>query len=133
MKRLVRKHGADRRLLDLTPMIDVALMLVVFLLLNQQRMDIRQLPVALPSSSDPGAPELLAERLEIIIEAAGGLVFDGAPITLADLDHRVTPGATVCIIADTDARHGRVVVVVDRVRRAGAATVYYASEFDEEW
>lgn len=125
---LRRRHGPTNALLFLTvlpitPLVDIALLLLGFFLLAGQAAH-RDLPVTLPKA---GTAEAAHEALRVGIDRDGAVSVDGRGIDLEDLK-RVAAGAErVELHADAAVAHGRVVAVVDALRAAGAKKVYYAT------
>ncbi len=117
---------------DLTPLVDVTLMLVVFLLLAAETVDARSLPVSLPVA--PSADEDLDEWPSVIVTAAGEILVEGTVQTLFELSERADSWPAVLIQADAACPHGRVVAVVDALRRGGSTTILYGVEAgDGDW
>jgi biopolymer transport protein ExbD len=124
---LRRRHGLHGTGINLTPLIDMSLMLVVFfvLCLTTSQEAMRALMVSLPRAGSADAAR--TGTLEVVVERGGGLSIERAPITIEELSRRAAGCASVTVAADQDAKHGRVVEVVDCVRRAGVNEVYYAA------
>jgi biopolymer transport protein ExbD len=113
--------------INLTPLIDMSLMLVVFfvLCLTTSQAAVRAMPVTLPESGTAeGAKEA---TLEVAVDRAGEVSVDGKAIDLPTLQQRAVGISRASLLADRDAKHGRVVEVVDALRRAGVKDVYYAT------
>ena len=135
MSHLVRRHGRRTlNLADLTPLVDVALVLVVFLLLTAQVAEADAMPVDLPLAESADARS--REGVEITVLADGAVVVDGATVNLDRLGALVADAGMAIVRADRGCRHGRVVAVIDAIRRAGVTRVYYATEREqgiEDW
>jgi len=124
---LRRRHGVQLAFINLTPLLDVCLMLVVFfvLCLTTSQSAPRSLPVTLPEAASAAAP--VVATLEIVVQKDGALSIGGAPVSLPELAARAHGQARASILADRDCTHGRVVDVVDILRRAGVTDVYFAT------
>jgi len=124
---LRRRHGVQLAFINLTPLIDVCLMLVVFfvLCLTTSQAAPRALPVTLPEAASATAP--VVATLEVVVQKDGALTIGGAPLSLLELGARAHGQARASILADRDCTHGRVVDVVDVLRRAGVVDVYFAT------
>ncbi len=123
---LKRRHAPAALTLNLMPLIDMALMLTVFFVLCLAASDAagKAMPVALPKA---GTGEPAANGpLEVVIERTGTITIAGKTVDLAGLAAAATPGCRVAVVADRDVKHGRVVEVVDALRKAGVGEVYYA-------
>ena len=129
---LRRRHGMQRMTLDFTSLVDIALVLVVYFVLASQAAQSRDLPVSLPQAGTGGPPA--TKTLELVIDAAGVLTHLGRALEIKDLTIVAGKAARVTLLADRQARHGRVVEVVDALRRIGVGEVFYATASGvEEW
>ena len=124
---LRRRHGFHGAFINLTPLIDMSLMLVVFfvLCLTTSQASIRAMPVTLPEAGT--AEGAKPASLEVAISASGAITIDGKTVQIADLQQLAAHAGRASLLADKDARHGRVVEVVDALRRAGVKDVFYAT------
>ncbi|MHC5067498.1 MAG: ExbD/TolR family protein [Planctomycetota bacterium] len=128
MSGLRRVRRGPRAFTDLAPLVDVTLMLVVFFLLTSQAVDVTAIDVDLPQAETGAAlaaNEAGRERLEIL--ADGTLLLGATVIELEALATAVASSEQMIIAADAACRHGRVVAVVDALRAAGVAQIYYAT------
>lgn len=126
MARLRRRHVHAPALADFAPLVDVTLMLVVFLLLTAEVVEAHAVPVDLPSVATGESTS--GGSLELVVTADGELVHAGTTLALDELAGLVAAETTVVLQADADCSHGRVLEVVDTLRAAGVAGVYYATE-----
>jgi biopolymer transport protein ExbD len=124
---LKRRHGVHNAFINLTPMIDMSLMLVVFfvLCLTTSQAAVRALPVTLPEAASSTAAT--TTELEVVMQPGGELSVDGKPITLGQLAALAQGRSRAALLADRDCRHGQVVDVVDVLRHAGITDVYFAT------
>jgi biopolymer transport protein ExbD len=122
---LRRRHRRASQSLDFTSLVDIALVLVVFFLLSAQAGGLRNLPVALPQAGTADAAR--ADSLEIAIDRGGSISVHGRHIVMKELADLAKSASRIILLADADARHGRVVEVVDALRRAGAQDIYFAT------
>ncbi len=130
MTRLKRTHQGRKQFLDLAPMVDVTLTLVVFLLLNSEGLDVRTIPVHLPQAASAESKE---KASSLHIDADGALSLDGKSLNLDGLTDYFNSDARVTIYADQDAKHGRVTAVVDRLRSLGVEHIFYGVEAVDTW
>jgi biopolymer transport protein ExbD len=121
--------------INLTPLIDVVFLMLVFFVVTTT-FDARQsLSVTLPGTRT-GAPEP-ASPIVVVLAADGGLHIDGEPVVGgSDAIQRALTAARagrapdkrrVVIRADEDVRHGRVLQVMDQAGRSGMAEVSIAT------
>jgi len=121
-----RQRRGGRGLADLTPLVDITLMLVVFLLLTAQTVDRGVLPVDLPAALSAEEEAGREPRvLRVTVTAAGGVLHLGRELTLEQLRDLAGAHRRAVIDADAASPHGRVVAVVDVLRQAGLEEVAY--------
>lgn len=110
--------------LDITPLVDTVFNLLIFFALSLNFVVTPALHVDLPEASS-GAPLEEVDRVTIELNAQGEVVFNGVPVSLEELQERLgkvaqtDPETFVIVQADTNARHGRVIEVIDTVERSG--------------
>jgi biopolymer transport protein ExbD/biopolymer transport protein TolR len=116
--------------MDITPLIDVVLLLVIFFMLTTTFIGAPAIKVKLPTSS---AKEISKERKEVKVTVTkdGKLYVDkriggtGDPISLKELEKllnkvaRENRDTMVIIRADEDTTHGTVVAVMDVAKNSG--------------
>jgi biopolymer transport protein ExbD len=101
---------------DLTPMIDVILLLIIFFMLSSQFATSELRPVDLPrEAGDARASESAAAQLVIDLDRDGGCSIMGEPVPLEELPRRIARAQ-----GGTDARHSGVVVRADRAGSSAA-------------
>ncbi len=110
--------------LELTPLVDVVFLLLIFFLLTATFVRNPNIPIDLPEASvHQTTPTKRDVRVGITSE--GELRWQGRPITLDRLGselrslHSESPGSMVLIQADRSSRHGKVVQVMDLAKRIG--------------
>jgi biopolymer transport protein ExbD len=120
-----------RRNLNLIPLIDFFLLLLLFALLSVQfgslqggGEDIRALEVRLPQ----GLGDRAEGRVVVELTRNGSLRFMGKPIEKGALEREVARvlervGGPVLLLADREVAHQEVVGVLESLRRAGAKEV----------
>lgn len=121
-------HGEG---VNVTPLIDVVMVLIIFyLLVGRLAMD-RATPVRLPDAA-VGLTGIDAEVITIELPADGGVIVDGVPVASGDLAQRLrevvarTPGAAVQLRADRAEPFERLRPVLDAAREAGLPTLRLA-------
>jgi biopolymer transport protein ExbD len=117
-------NGRPRRVaLDLTPLIDVVLMLVLFFMLTTTFVLSPGVQVDLPQGSSLQQPR--ESDAIITITKDGAVYFPDAQVSLETLQAVLQraksqqPGLRVVIKADTVVQHGRVVEVMDMAKLVG--------------
>lgn len=120
----------DEPNINLTPMIDVVLQLLVFFLLATTFLDPeRRLDVELPAADSANAAERSFQELVIDVSRDGSLALRGRSITSHELARELAgaaqgdPDALVTIRGDRAVEHQEIVRVMDACRRAGLSNL----------
>jgi len=122
----LRRREDDEPVLNLTPMIDVVFQLLVFFMVATTFLDPeRAIEIALPEASagEPITDEI--KELVINVFADGRMVVSGQDVDDAQLLQTLKaaaladPNTPVTIRGDGQARHERIVQVMDACQRAG--------------
>lgn len=106
--------------INVTPLVDVVLVLLVVLMVTATYIASRTIPVDLPKGATGEATNVV---LAITVDAAGELYLDGVRAPEAELRAKVKdarsrdPEVRAVIAADASSRHGNVVKVIDLLRQ----------------
>jgi biopolymer transport protein ExbD/biopolymer transport protein TolR len=128
----LRKESEEPRI-DLTPMVDVVFLLLIFFMISTTFVESPGISVKLPEAS---AQMVQREPLEIkLYLAQNGDIYLGREQVSLD-DYRAlladrqgdAERTTVLLLADQEARHGRVVELMDLARDAGFRKLAIATE-----
>ncbi len=125
----------DETTIELTPLIDVVFLLLIFFLITtsfvrpEQQESSAQIPVNLPSGVS-GKAISDGERLILTVTEDGnirledGTLVEGATLAeqLREL-HKTSPDAAILLRGDTSARHGNVVEILDTIKESGFTEV----------
>jgi biopolymer transport protein ExbD len=110
--------------INIIPFVDIALVLLVIFMLTSATIVRGHLQVELPRAAAAGAP--LPSTLAIVCTRTGALLLDGQPVASApDLARlvsqraRLHPGTQALIAADQGVAYGKVVELIDLVKRSG--------------
>ena len=122
---LGRQREAPR--VDLTPLIDIVFLLLIFFLITTTFVKEKRptVPLQEPEASSAETPPADQHLTVHIAEDGRTFVEDKEIASDADLTaafdelHTKNPSATLIIRADGDSRHRRVVTVMDLARRSG--------------
>lgn len=121
----VKRQRPRRELVNITPLIDVVFILLVFFMLAGAIERPDELEVALPESTTE--LEAQTEDVEILISADGEVAFQGRVMPSdQDLVRTATvwfasrPNSTIQLKADADVDAVRVIEVMELLREAGA-------------
>lgn len=119
--------------INVTPIIDVALVLVIILLVTAPMMSVAELPVNLPAAHTRDAED--ERNLSVTIASDGTLAVDRERVDRAALPGAIArrlaqPGnqnLLVVVRADTNTPYARLREVLDRARAAGARRMAIAT------
>ena len=117
-----RGHGSEMSEINVTPMVDVMLVLLIIFMVAAPMMT-RGIDVELPetASSEP----IEEQRVEVTLDREGQLWLGERPVDTDLLREEMTrlatvrPGSGVFLRADGRARYGNVLRVMDLIRRSG--------------
>ena len=121
-----RGNDDDEIAVDLTPMIDITFLLLIFFVVTAQFTH-RGLEIDRPES--PVGTSIRQQNLTIQVDREGRVFFEGKEVTLALMERNLTARlaesgqSAVTIDADRNARHGKVVEVMGHCKRAGATSI----------
>ncbi|NWF37486.1 biopolymer transporter ExbD [Mariprofundus sp. KV] len=130
--KLRQKSRADY-LVDITPLVDVVFLMLIFFMVSTSFNLSSSLKLDLPTSKATAA-QSESKQVTIAINAKGQLYVQDEIVDDKDLRKRILnvskgdPNMRVVLRADSDARHKRVVLVLDTLRelemtKVGIATV----------
>ena len=122
-----KKHAR----IEIIPLIDIMFFLLAsFMMVSLSQTHMKGIKVALPSPNTP-PPNQVKDYISIRVGAGNAVSFDGQYVPddqvmprLFQL-HQANPGIKVSISAEGMARHGDVITVLDKVRRARIEKVGY--------
>jgi biopolymer transport protein ExbD len=106
--------------INVTPLVDVVLVLLVVLMVTASYIAARSIPVDLPKAS---TGEASAAPLAVSLDRSGALFLDGTPLSEAELKQRIRVlrgrdrDLRAVIAADGSISHRQVVRVIDLLRQ----------------
>jgi biopolymer transport protein ExbD len=125
--------GRKRARIEIIPLIDIMFFLLAsFMLVSLNLATAKSVKVDLPVATT-GDPENRPDTIAVSIDASGAIFLDRRPVGPNELQadladrHARDAKARVVISGDTNARHGSVIAVLDRVRGAGIQTVAFST------
>ncbi|MEA3347835.1 MAG: biopolymer transporter ExbD [Pseudomonadota bacterium] len=131
-------RGRDEVQLDMTPLVDVVFLLLIFFMLSTSLSVNPGIKIDLPKSS---AEQVKKKKitLRVAIEAGGRIFLEGKKLSLVQLqemfravDKKQRDEALVVIEADKKVYHGLVVKVMDAAKSAGLHKLAIATQPKEE-
>ena len=131
-----RGRSREEPEINLIPMIDVLLVIIIFLMLTTTYSKFSGLEINLPTAD---AEKLQERPKEIIVSVAsdGRYALDRQPLDTRDVDALAAalrtsaagkPDAMVIVSADAMAVHQSVINVLDAARRAGLSRITFAAQ-----
>ncbi|MFQ6672063.1 MAG: ExbD/TolR family protein [Candidatus Tectimicrobiota bacterium] len=123
-----RRVGAS---LNITPLIDVVLLLLIFFMISTTFVVQPGIPIQLPKAVS--AAGQLQREWVVAVTARGELYLNEVRVTLKTLQRQLTAAvgrgeiAVLIVKADEAARHGRVVEVMDAAKLAGVGRLAIAT------
>ncbi len=118
-----RKTSLEKGRLDITPLIDVVLLLLIFFMLTSSFISQAAIRIDLPPAA--AAEPQDKESLVVSITEEGELYVDEEPVTWEAFEERLVtglalePDRVLVLKADQSVRHGKVVEVMSRARELG--------------
>ncbi len=131
-----RKTTLEKGRLDIAPLIDVVLLLLIFFMLTSSFISQAGIRIDLPraAASEPQDKESLV----VSITKEGELYVDEEPVTWETFEERLVTGLALepervlVMKADQDVRHGKVVEVMSRARELGWRRLAIAAHPERE-
>lgn len=114
--------------LDITPLIDIVFLLLIFFMVSTSFINTNSLPVELPSATTSRS-QGEEKTLEIVIASDGQLSIEGTLLDIATLRSRLEQHSSdtgVLVRADQKASHGTVVEVLDLAQQLGITSIAVA-------
>ncbi len=130
--RRIRPDGQEEEArIDLSPLIDVVFILLIFFIVTTTFVKDMDLEIQRPSAAS--ATPSSAKSVRIYVDADGNVYIDQQPVRPWMIQSKVRTllheGAeSVLVVTDTHVPAGRLVEVVDQARLAGAKNVGVATE-----
>ena len=109
---------------NVTPCVDIALVLLVIFMVTAKYIVAQSIPVDLPSARSASDTEV-SRMANVSLDRGGALFLDARPISESELSAQLVqrargnPELRAVISADRAVPHGRVTEVIDLVRLAG--------------
>lgn len=114
---------------DMTPMVDVMMLLLIFFMMSTTFLVAHPGFNITPPQATSGAPQP-PEHVTVLVNREGNIAVGNKRLTVGELAVMVATKAhsqpLIFIKADKDTPHGKVVEVIDAVKKAGAAKISIA-------
>lgn len=128
-----RREEEDTFALELTPLIDVVFLLLIFFMVSTAFVDFpRQMEIALPTSKS-SSEEKQPSKMEIEMTVNKQVFLDGKQVTLSELEKRVTglprpEELNILIRADKNLDFGNIVEVMGILQNAKVVDIAVATK-----
>jgi biopolymer transport protein ExbD len=123
----------DEPKVDMTPMVDVVFLLLIFFMISTTFIETPGLSIKLPESTSKVA-EKEPEEIKIYLSKKGEIFLGETQLNADALKRRLSSYGnkaehmTFLLLADKDARHGQVVELMDLAKVSGFAKLAIATE-----
>lgn len=131
-----RGRAKEEPEINLIPMIDVLLVILIFLMVTTTFSQIAELQINLPSA-DAEKQSQKANEITVAVDASGRYVVNRAPLANPDVEALSTalrraagdhPDPVIVINADAQASHQSVINVMEASRLAGYSRISFATQ-----
>ena len=124
----MKQHNDEMPVLNLTPMIDVLFLLIIFFVVGTKFIEQeRQIGLKVPQVSDKGALTAAPEKKLVNVYHDGAVTLDGKAVTLVELTSQLSAwrsqyqGLGVLVRGDAGAQFQLVASVLNACKQAGIA------------
>lgn len=128
-----QRKPSDEPRVDLTPMVDVVFLLLIFFMISTTFVESPGISIKLPEASSQTI-ERQPKEIKVYLSKEGEIYHLDQKISLDDFkgllaDHQSEAElTTVLLLADQESRHGKVVTLMDLARDAGFVKLAIATE-----
>ena len=128
-----RRHKREDPKIELTPMVDVVFLLLIFFMISTTFIETPGISVNLPQSSSR-VVEKTEKEIKVYLDRDGNIFLGDQPLSWEEFrvrlnTYRSTAGnSTFVLLADREARHGKVVQIMDLGREVGFSKLAIATE-----
>jgi len=128
----LRKTNDEPRI-DLTPMVDVVFLLLIFFMISTTFVESPGISIKLPEASSQSI-EREPQELKIYLSTEGDIYYLDRKISVTDYKGLLSKHqsdadtTTILLLADQESRHGKVVTLMDLARDAGFVKLAIATE-----
>ena len=130
-----RRGAAMMGEINVTPLVDVVLVLLLVFMVTAPMMS-RGIDVSLPAANQPQIQQ--EDRITVSVNAEGRVYIGDRPVNMVLLEDQIRgmtggrPEAVVYLRADEGLRYGKVIEVIDKMKKAGVDMVGFAYVLPQE-
>ena len=127
------RKPSDEPRIDLTPMVDVVFLLLIFFMISTTFVESPGISIKLPEASSQTI-DREPKELKVYLSREGDIYHQDRKISLDDYrgllaEHQSeAETTTILLLADQESRHGKVVTLMDLARDAGFVKLAIATE-----
>ncbi|MDZ4821412.1 MAG: biopolymer transporter ExbD [Planctomycetota bacterium] len=133
----IRTQPLEEPAINLTPMIDVILVLIIFFMVATKfTEEERNLDLKLPTVATASQPTTAPDPKIVNVQQSGAILLGKEPVTLTELTQQLTSARAqykrlnVLIRGDQLATHGQMAAVYDACKQAGIAELAISVRLD---
>ena len=125
-----KKRGEVR--IEITPMVDVVFLLLIFFMISTSFVDISAIGINLPKASSTQIDTENSE-LKVYLDKNGRVYLNEQEVNKEEVENLITQHAQTAaqthfkLYADEEVKHGRVIEFIDLARQQGFATLSIAT------
>ncbi len=123
MKRLVDDDDKEIAEINMTPFVDIILVVLIIFMVTATFIVERKIPVDLPTAKTGEKSKKIVKNIEIAIKKDGTIYFDKQKISIPELKKKLeelkTKDVSVVLRSDKNTKFQDVVKVIDTCREAG--------------
>jgi len=127
------RHKREDPKIELTPMVDVVFLLLIFFMISTTFIETPGISVNLPESSSR-VVEKTEKEVKVYLDKEGNIFLGDQPLTWQEFRSRMNAyrptaaNSTFVLLADRESLHGRVVQIMDLGREVGFSKLAIATE-----
>ncbi|MEZ4599320.1 MAG: biopolymer transporter ExbD [Syntrophotaleaceae bacterium] len=135
MSFMKKKREAPR--IDLTPMVDVVFLLLIFFMISTTFVEAPGISIKLPESTSQQRTQE-PEEVKVYLSREGNIYLGDEQVDQDELRRRLdgyrerAGRMTFLLLADQEARHGKVVALMDMAKETGFEKLAIATEYPEK-
>jgi biopolymer transport protein ExbD len=128
-----RRKKRDEVRIEITPMVDVVFLLLVFFMISTSFVDSSAIGINLPKAST-GTAEDKQTEIKVYLEENGVIHYNEREVDMAELTRLINnfsgnaSQTSFKLLADKEVKHGRVISVIDLARQNGFAKLAIATQ-----
>ena len=132
-----RTKRREDPIVEIAPLIDVVFLLLLFFMVTTQFVTLPGLNLTLPGIN-PGSTVTATDKIEIHLTSSGDIFVNGNPVPESAVAEALLKEATdpesavIVLMADQNVSHGKVVGLMDIIRRNGMKRVVLAARFEDK-